>query len=167
MGERDQYLVVPEPHKSVEIFLCYMSPLLISGSNRYTETRRILGFTGLLGDCNCLSSGRWDRSVVVVFLCLHQISGSLWCPGKVTDDEWLHFHKLVFFPQDICCCSSSLIKPPTFQNSYKKVFIAFSSFSLLWSTLFSFLCPLLCASSCYFHFHLSDASFSETLFRLP
>lgn len=50
--------------------------------------------------------------------CLFLFTSDLWdsvqCPCKVADNQRLHFCMAVFLLQDICCCSSSLIQPPTF-----------------------------------------------------
>lgn len=141
MGERDQYLAVPEPHKSVEIFLCYMSPLLISGSNWNTETWLSPGLTGLLGDCNSVyQAALWDRCIVVVSFCLHQIFlGG--CPVSWQGYRWwtasLWYrsipppgHMLLFLPSN----STSHFLPSM------KVFIALLILPSI-INIFSFLCP--------------------------
>lgn len=94
-----------------------MSSPLISGSNWNTSNTASPSLTGLLGIVTVFIN-RPHEAVLLLLLLSSSLSVYIrffwsWCPGKVTDDEQLHFSTAAFLLQDICCRSSFLVQPST------------------------------------------------------
>lgn len=130
-GETDQYLAVPEPHKSVEIFLCYMSRLLICGSTWHTETRLFRGLTALLWDWKSVYQPGPVRLSRCLLLFTSDFSGS---PSCVLARSQM-MNNFTFTQQNSSPRISAAVPPLWFNLS------VFPPYSLFYNRLFYLLVP--------------------------